>query len=124
MLELADILGQDIAAIQIERAMYVEAADSGQIELFAKDMLVRALRARLPDGWQVGADFLSEAAGAFAAWKGTMNEQFSAAIVRMWHWLKAADIPPEWLPEGPSDPIVERAFAEVHFMNDGDRADS
>lgn len=115
LFDLADTLGPDIAAVQIERVMYVEAQEVDTIERFAKDMLVRQLRERLPDGWGIGANFVSEAAGAWAAWKGMLDRTFAPAAVRMWHWLKAADIPEGWLPSGPDDPIIERAFADVCF---------
>lgn len=115
LFDLADTLGEDVAAIQIERVMYVEAEDAATIEAFARDMLVRQLRERLPEGWGNGSNFVSEAAGAWAAWKGMLDEAFAPAAVRMWHWLKGADIPTGWLPEGPDDPIIERAFAEVRF---------
>lgn len=115
LLELSDVLGQDIAAVQIERALHAEAEDSGRLEDFAKDMLVRELRQWLRAGWRIGSNFESEAAGAWADWKSCLDERFSAAAGRIWHWLKAADIPRGWLPEGPDDPIIERAFTDVQF---------
>ncbi len=118
LFDLADTLGGDVAAIQIERVMHAEAEDAATIEAFAKDMLVRQLRERLPKGWGIGSNFVSEAAGAWAAWKGMLDEKFGPAAVQMWHWLKAAEIPAGWLPEGPNDPIIERAFAEVRFGAD------
>lgn len=118
LLDLADVLGEDIAAVQIERALHAEAENSGELEWFAKDMLVREIRKWLLAGWRIGTNFESEAAGAWADWKSCLDEKFAPAAVRMWHWLKAADIPAGWLPEGPTDPIIERAFAEVHFGTD------
>lgn len=118
LLDLSDVLGQDVAAVQIERALHAEAEDSGNLEYFAKDVLVREIRQWLGAGWRIGSNFESEAAGAWADWKSCLDERFAAAAVRLWHWLKAADIPAGWLPEGPSDPIIERAFAETRFGAD------
>lgn len=120
LIDLADTLGPDVAAVQIERAMHAEAEHSGELGHFARDMLVREIVKWLPGGWRVQPDFESALAGAWADWKSLLDHKYSPATVRMLHWLKVAEIPTGWLPDGPTDPVIERAFAEVRFAPAGE----
>jgi hypothetical protein len=116
LFELATMLGDDVAAIQLEGVLRAEAEKSGTIEKFARDLLIRRIRQRLPMGWDAGEHLATERAGAFASWcagvEGLMDESTSDAI---WDRLEEIDIPTGWLPAGPDDPIIERAFAGVRF---------
>jgi hypothetical protein len=118
LLELADELGpEDVAAIQLETLLYDEAKESGYVDRFARSLLVRSLRERIPDGWNVGEryDFDSEAAGGFGRWTAILDEMHDEAAWQVWQSLRAANIPRGWLPSGPDDPILLRAFEGVSF---------
>ncbi len=116
LLELAAELGEGVAAIQLEGALYSEAEKSGTFDKFARGLLARCIRQRLPMGWSDGEQLATERAGAFASWcagvEGLIDESASDAI---WDKLEGASIPTGWLPEGPDDPILARVFAGVRF---------
>jgi hypothetical protein len=114
--QLAAELGNDIAAIQIEGALCYEAEQAGTLEQYARALLVRRIRQRLPRGWHVGENFIFECAGVFAFWsagvQGFLDKLSRNAV---WESLQQTEIPIGWLPEGPDDPILARAFAGVRF---------
>jgi hypothetical protein len=118
--QLAMALGpDDVNAAQVQALLRKEAEDSGNAARFLRSSLTRRLRERLPLGWADASDsdpFLSELAGAIASWatgaEGLLSEEESD---RVWQFFRHTPIPAGWLPEGPTDPIIERAFAEVHF---------
>ena len=116
LLELAAELGDDIAAIQIEGALRYEAEKTGELERFARDLLVRRMRQRLPAGWSMDEQLALERAGVFASWSAGVHGLLDKSNRRaVWEALKHADIPTGWLPEGPDDSILERAFAGIRF---------
>jgi hypothetical protein len=116
LLELAAQLGADVAAIQLEGVLHSEAEAKGAPEQFARDLLVRNIRHHLPVGWIAGKASEFARAGAYASWaaavEGLIGEAASDAI---WDALEDSSIPTGWLPSGPDDPIIERAFAGVRF---------
>lgn len=119
-IQLAVALGpDDVNAAQIQVLLRKEAEDSGNVARFLRSSLTRRLRERLPLGWADDSDsdqFLSELAGAIASWatgaEGLLSEEDSD---RVWQFFRHTRIPAGWLPEGPDDPVLERAFAGVRF---------
>jgi hypothetical protein len=116
LMELADELGEGVAAIQIEGALRDEAERAGRVEKFARDLLARRIRQRVANGWNTGERFPFERAWAFATWASAMQGLIDKASEEaVWKFLTHTDIPTGWLPEGPSDPFIEQAFAGVRF---------
>lgn len=121
LMELADELGEGVAAIQIEGALRDEAERTGTIEKFARDLLARRIRQRMAKGWNVGERFPFERAWAFASWASAMQGLINKASENaVWSFLEHADIPAGWLPEGSDDPFIEQAFASVQFNDPAD----
>lgn len=116
LLELASELGDDVAALQLEGVLHAEAEKTGEVDIFARDLLARCIREALPIGWDAGENLAFERAGAFANWvvgvKGLLEEATRDAV---WDALNRAEIPTGWLPSGPDDPIIACAFAGVHL---------
>jgi hypothetical protein len=116
---LADDLGEDVAAIQVEWLLREEASVKGTTAEFARDLLIRYLRERTPDGWGVAEryDFEFEWAAAFARWTTGLDKSAESAADRVWEAFKKIDIPKGWLPEKSDDPILGQAFAGIEFPN-------
>lgn len=110
LIKLADELGtDDVAGAQI-RAMYVaEAVRSRTIPRILRDLFVRELRARLPDGWRRPLDDAarSEVAGVLGHWETELQEHLDAGrTYRAGQELLSAELPDGWLPGGPDDPVI------------------
>lgn len=116
MSELADALGFDVAPIQLEAVLRDEGIATMRLKPFAQALLCRRIREWLSDGWRSGDDFLSDLSGAFARWEGgvsTIIPDQDREI--LWTRLQQLEVMPGWLPTGPDDPIIERAFAGVRL---------
>ena len=116
LLELAAELGDDVAAIQLEGILYSEAERGGTFDRFARGLLVRCIWKWMPAGWNTGEDVEMQRADVYADWsvvvRRLLGEARSDAI---WDGFEDSSIPTGWLPSGPDDPIIERAFAGVRF---------
>ncbi len=109
LMELAAELGDDVAAIQVERMLRLEAVRTGDIDRFSRDLLARYLRERLPQGWRNHERFEFQRAWMFASWSTAMDQLIDdAARDRIWNFLEHADIPVGWLPAGADDLILTR----------------
>lgn len=118
LIELARSLADAIAPVQIESLLRAEAETAGMEIDFAKELLVRRLWQRIPEGWGMGTDFETDLAGGWAAWKQGMDDRFASSAWRLWHWMKRKDIPHGWLPLDANDSILEQGFREVQFGRD------
>lgn len=110
LLTLADELGpEDIAGAQIQSALLDEAIRTNTVPRLLRDLFVRQLRHRLPQGWTRPLDERSryKVASAFAGWASELKEHVdddaSSAAARA---FLDADFPAGWLPEGPEDPVI------------------
>jgi hypothetical protein len=113
---LADELGrEDVAPIQLEFLLRQEAEERGTVERFARSLLVRRFRERVPDGWAISDnyEFESERAGAYASWIGGLDDRDHEAAERVWDAFEVLDLPRGWLPSGPDDPVLDQIFAGV-----------
>jgi hypothetical protein len=110
---LAERLGGDVAALQLEWMQYEEAEAKGSLRDAAMDSLARDLHAYLPNGWRNGAKEDFDTSSAFAVW-ATRLEQRSANVKAyanaVWDALEALSPPAGWSPTGPDDPLVKQAF--------------
>lgn len=111
---IAEMLGAGIVARQIEILEREESVAANRFERFAASCLVRFLRARVAEGWQCGPDAEFRAAHAYGTWSAAVGAVNDEATWQVWTKLKET-APSGWLPEGPDDPIIERAFAGVQF---------
>jgi hypothetical protein len=114
-LRIAERLGDDIAAIQVEVTQYDEAKSLSRIRDAAKDSLVRDLNFHLPDGWRHGAKGDFETSGAYADWVGRAQDaeqSLRAKADAVWAVLERLHPPAGWKPANASDPTIEAAFAE------------
>jgi hypothetical protein len=112
-LKIAERLGNDIAAIQVEVTQYDEAKALSQIRDAAKDSLARDLNSHVPDGWRHGAKGDFETSGAYADWVGRVQDAEQSLRTRadaVWTALEKLHPPVGWKPAGPSDPIIAAAF--------------
>jgi len=112
---LANLVGDDIAPVQVEQILRAEALEAGTFGCFARDALVRYLREYLPAGWLVGDRVDARTAQAFGAWSTAVGEQFDPLTEAAWVELKATVPPMGWLPDGPNDPHLLKAFSSVNL---------
>ena len=129
LIDLAETLGKDdVAPVQIETLLRDEAEHSKQVKAFAQSLLVRYFREELVHGWgnDIVADdgqrleFLSVAAGASSAWTLGLPDRDQDTTDIIWERLKQLPIPTGWLPEGPDDPYIVKAFEGLVFPSDAD----
>ena len=107
LIAIADELGTDVAAVQLEALWYREASERGQIARFLSSLLVRCIRRALPDGWSRGDRFEFKLAGAFASWARVVDEILSDDERDAVHDALCEMSPAEgWLPVYPHDRIT------------------
>ncbi len=74
-------------------------------------------------GWEQGERLALQRAGAHVNWSfGVEDFIDESSREAVWEFMNHGDIPTGWLPDGPHDPIIERAFADVRI--EGPAADS
>ncbi len=121
-IELARALGDDVAATQVESALRAEAQETRALRKFARDLLAREVRQSFPAGWNASEQFTFERSRVYASWSfGVESFIDELTYDAVWSSLKQL-APIGWLPDGPDDPIMERAFAGVRI--DGEAAGS
>jgi hypothetical protein len=112
-LTIADRLGDDVAAAQIEWMHFKEAIKCGQLRAAAMDSLARDIRSHLPAGWQQAAKGHFHTAGARADWIVRI-EQADANVrskaIAVWISLEKSNPPVGWKPSGPEDALIVAAF--------------
>jgi hypothetical protein len=115
LLALANELGpEDIAAAQLRSVLLDEATRRNTVPRLLRDLFVRELRYRLPQGWNYPLDVesRSEVAGAYAGWWAELQDHLDhEASVSAARALLDAELPLGWLPDGPDDPVI------VAFVN-------
>ncbi|HEY2748252.1 MAG TPA: hypothetical protein VGL86_26700 [Polyangia bacterium] len=114
--ELANGLGDDVAPIQVTRLQLSEAKQEHALREAAKDVLVRVIRAELPDGWgcvppgdDAEPDYLNASAfaswGAPMKWAGVHDDVIAAVGERLKDSATTG-----WLPRGADDPLITTMF--------------
>lgn len=116
LVALARELGpDDVAAIQLQWAMIDEALSAGTLERCARDLLARRV-ASITGGWPGAATgrpyertwplikTLSEWQSAFAKYENAATDQIVEDLI------SSEDIPAQWRPSGPDDPVLVDAF--------------
>ena len=111
----AAMLGEDVAALQLESLQFEEAMDQSAIRWAAMDSLVRELAYHLPQGWRSGAKGDFSTAGAYADWIVRIEQKqpdLRSKAKAVWDTLESLQPPVEWLPASTQDPFIVKAFSE------------
>ena len=114
--------GDGFAADQLKRRLLDEAKRRGDVERCARDLLVRSLHAKLPEGWRIdwGPDIRGDAttpfwrhATALSNWTSSISVHLPECKVTLRRIADALDAtkPPEgWLPVDADDPLLVDIF--------------
>jgi hypothetical protein len=113
--DLANDLGPgDVAAIQLQWRALDEAKEANEVELAARDLLVRNFHAMLPTGWSSDAKERRRLAGAIAAWASSVGSHLTEYKPRLAEMARAmvseGAFPIGWLPIDADDPILVEFF--------------
>jgi hypothetical protein len=109
-LALADRLGDDMAAFQLERVQFEDAQRSGTVRRAAMDSLARDVNDQLPGGWPDDSTGHFGVARVYATW-ATRLEMTDAGLKALADAVWAALSPPAgWLPTREDDPLITAAF--------------
>lgn len=114
LIAIADELGTDVAAVQLEALWYREASERGQMARFLSSLLIRCIRRALPGGWSRGDRFEFKLAGAFATWARVVDEVLPAHerdAIR--DELRSMSPIKGWLPAYPYDETTARLVEAV-----------
>jgi hypothetical protein len=116
-LDLADQLGDDVGADDVERVLVDEAEEAGTMKLCVMSLLVRRLNEELPEGWP--AEWKDESGGvvarvsmAFVGMSTALPGRYRDTYRRVEKALLNASIPLGWLPMSPDDPILVQLFED------------
>jgi hypothetical protein len=125
--ELAEELGPqgDVAPVQIEWLLRIEAEDAGRIHRFARSALVRQIHEFFPQGWNRAARPAPGPSSpeewcrsrVYSTWSTEIGEEHDAVADRVFDALEKL-APHGWLPAGPDDPIIAHAFRDGRFPED------
>ena len=113
-IDLAIILGDDVAAVQVESVLHDEAIDQSELTYFSRSSLVRRLNQALPKGWGLGARADFKAASAFANWTASLPDAHQERCRRIFKRIQD-EASKGWRPGSPSDPIISSAFQGESF---------
>ncbi|RKH88838.1 NUDIX hydrolase [Corallococcus sp. AB045] len=105
---LADELGSDVAAVQVLSGLLYEAQQRKQVTRLVRDVLVRELAERFPNGWPGALDDVSrgEVALGLGTWFAYAPETHKERVDRAGDALLAHPPPPGWQPLGPDDELL------------------
>jgi hypothetical protein len=127
LLVLADELSgtqDDVAAEQIRRRLLAEAQQRGSVERCARDLLVRSLHEKLPEGWHAewGIDVpgdrttpIARRASALGGWTSSISvhlSEYDDTLMRVALALRDSHAPAGWLPASVDDPVLLAIFRE------------
>lgn len=127
LLVLADELSEghdDVAAEQIRRRLIAEARQGGNIERCARDLLVRSLHEKLPEGWHAdwGVDVpgdrttpIARRAIALGGWTSSISvhlPEYDDVLMGIALTLRDSSPPAGWLPSSADDPVLLEIFRE------------
>jgi hypothetical protein len=112
---VAKRLGNEFAGLQLVRMQNEEAKSDEAVEALAMDSLARGLNRHLPAGWRHGARGDFDTSGAFADWIVRLKQLspgLGAKANSVWSALEEFEPVVGWLPHGPDDDLVVRAFSK------------
>ena len=106
---LADELGgDDVAAVQVLSGLLYEAEQRKRVTRFVRDVLVRELSERFPNGWPDVLDdaIRGEVAMALGSWTADTPDTHKERVRQARATLRAAPPPVGWRPLGPDDELL------------------
>ncbi|NVJ05093.1 NUDIX hydrolase [Myxococcus sp. AM001] len=105
---LADELGNDVAAVQVLSGLLYEAQQRKQVTRLVRDVLVRELAERFPNGWPGTLDNVTrgEVALGLGTWSAYSPETHKERVDRAGDALLANPPPAGWRPLGPDDAFL------------------
>lgn len=105
---LADELGSDVAAVQILSGLMYEAEQSKQVTRLVRDVLVRELAERFPNGWPDVRDDAArgEVAMGLGSWFAYTPVTHRERVDRAGNELLSNPPRTGWRPLGPDDELL------------------
>jgi hypothetical protein len=106
---LAEELGpDDVAGVQVLSELLAEAEQRKQVTRCVRDVLVRELSERLPNGWPavLDGDARFEIALALSSWTANAPESHEERVRQAGDALLAHPPPTGWRPLGPDDGLL------------------
>ena len=114
LLDLAEDLGHDVAAIQVEGLWFREADEQGMLDQALASLLIRRIREEIPGGWASGDKFEHHLACAFASWGCVADVVLpDPEQHRVWEFLHDLAPAPGWLPTVPYDDLTTHLLDEL-----------
>ena len=114
LISLADELGPNVAAVQLESLWFREAEVHGRLPQVLASLLIRYVRESIPQGWRTGDTFDSMLADAFATWENIADLVLSeSARDRVWDCLRSLSPAPGWLPVVPPDALTSSLLEAI-----------
>jgi hypothetical protein len=115
-IHIAEQLGDDVAALQLEWIQFGEAKDENRMRYVAMDSLARDLHRHLPNGWRHSARDDFETASVFGTWATRLEQSdpgLESRTKSVWDALEAVHPPVGWIASGPDDPLIVAAFEKA-----------
>jgi hypothetical protein len=105
---LADELGNDVAAVQILNGLMHEAEQRKQVTRLVRDVLVRELAERFPNGWPdvLDDETRGEVAMGLGSWFAYTPVTYRERVDRAGDVLLSSSPPLGWRPLGPDDALL------------------
>ncbi len=114
--ELAKMLGEHVAPIQLQQLLSEAYYSQGQYPRYLRAALAREIRRAMPEGWNVAPNSDFQKVSAVSDWENGTAEEYAEFAERVWETLKnAGGIPRGWLPNGADDPVIVNAFERAGF---------
>jgi hypothetical protein len=121
--KLAEILGPEIAGMQVVEMQFDEAERNGELRRVAKDSLLRECLTFLDKGWAVDSDFIHAKLASF--WTCSISfstgapkrAEYKSKLQLVWKSLVSSSPPRGWIPNSLEDPYLTRAF-DIGWPND------
>lgn len=116
--------GDGFAADQLARRLLDEAKQRGDVERCARDLLVRRLHEKLPEGWRKewGPDVVGDMTtpfarrnSALASWSTVVSlrlPEYDETSLRVALAVRDASFPEGWLPADADDPLLVEFFRQ------------
>ena len=116
--EVARVLDESVAPIQLIAAAYAEAKTEGTVREIAQDGLCRNIVEKCESGWGVGENAEWKTIKALSGWCSEVvttgdNPNLDTIVSRIARRIREMEIPTGWIPQDSSDPIIEQVFGEI-----------
>ena len=109
----AQLLGDDVAAVQLSGLHQREFAAASDIRHVVCDVLLRCINYHIKRGWLRGPHFRLNQAAAYSDWVLMFRNcsDLESDLRAVWDALVAQKPEKNWRPQGHDDPLILAAFA-------------